>query len=140
MARSGFTLIELIIVLFVIGLGWFSVLPRLGITSLEKGTMDKVNIILAEARDKAVTKYDNQSVMVTLGSADMTWGDKSAKLPGELERCRINDITPTGLTFAIRFFPDGHSDEVKLYFQDNAGYEIDPLVPALVPIPAEDPA
>lgn len=128
---AAFTLLELIIVLFIVGLGWFSFLPKMDIASKKGGdtSIESMNAFLQTIKEQAEKSYMTQSAALSLGSATLTWGDKEKKFSSPILSCKLIDqpFRLASITYLLKFYPDGHSDRVMIALEDGGLFVLDPL-------------
>ena len=126
----GFSLIELLIVLFIIGIGWFSLLPSLNLSRparAEDAVVKELNDFLLTVRDVAVTEYKTQKLTIKVGGSALLWGEESFTLPGAAVRCKVNDHPSEGLDYSFRVYRDGIMDDVQLALTNGADLKSDVL-------------
>lgn len=112
--RTGFTLLEMLVVLVILGLSLAVVVPAInkGLGgSLDDAARD-VQVGLRKARSEAVLNKRNVALWVDVQSK--TFGLDSGRgkrsLPRGLEvSARVADSEKQGARAAVRFFPDGSS-------------------------------
>lgn len=130
-SRPGFTLLELLVVLFIVGLGWFTFLPKLdmSIGGGAGGGLDSVNKFLGSVKEQAERTYSVQKVSVPLGGAALSWGDKVQNLPTPILSCRLPDQVSylSSTTFFLEFYPDGHCSRAILALEGGEVFVLDPL-------------
>ncbi|MGE4298408.1 MAG: type II secretion system protein [Desulfovibrionaceae bacterium] len=125
----GFTLLEILIVLFIIGIGWFSLLPSLDVSrgAPEDEAAKELNAFLDTVRNVAVTEYKTQKLSIKVGGSFILWGKESFSLPAAAARCVVNDLPPEGLDFSFRIYRDGIMDKVRLELMNGDALESDVL-------------
>jgi len=127
-SSGGLTFIELLIVLFIVGMGWFTLVPNLDLAG-DRGddTLSMVNAFLYEARTEAVEKDLRQDVIVDFSKGKIFWNDEEISLPSRIVNGHFNEspVDEGEATFYI--YPEGFSDEVRLVFGDGMTIVLDPL-------------
>ncbi|MDZ7762791.1 MAG: hypothetical protein U5L00_21390 [Desulfovermiculus sp.] len=128
MRASGLTLIELLLVLGIIGLGWFTLLPKLdGVPMGPEARLDKVNTLLFQAGQEALQSHARQRITLTLGSTEVRWKEQEARLPAPISRVHINGRQAAGTRPGFAVYPTGHMDELNLRLQDGELLQSRPL-------------
>lgn len=115
--QRGFTLVELLIVMVIIGLGFMSMSPSLATrTVLGNKTEDFFNTLIDKEIKEAKSLNRQVSVKGTSGSDNLTFPDGSVEqIPeGVILKARINGTYASGSEYRIYFYPDGLSDEFEL--------------------------
>ncbi|MCX7628889.1 MAG: prepilin-type N-terminal cleavage/methylation domain-containing protein [Geminicoccaceae bacterium] len=119
--EAGFTLLELLVVVVLAGLGLVLVAPRLGprANSLERAAAEAARA-LSESRERAI---DRARIETIFGSAPLPWGEHGVVLESEGQ-------------VSIRFFPDGTASGGTVAVVDESGrrirLRIDPLTGRIV--------
>lgn len=132
MRAAGLTLIELLLVLCIIGLGWFTLVPRLDMSDPSKRDgLDQVNALLFQAGQEAIRSHARQKVSLNLGHAQMHWKDQKAALPAQVSRVEINGRQVSGTNPAFTVYPTGHMDELLLRLRGGKQLHSLPLARAL---------
>ncbi|WP_291319819.1 prepilin-type N-terminal cleavage/methylation domain-containing protein [Desulfonatronospira sp.] len=134
MNPQGFTLIELLIVLLIVGLGWFTLLPRLDMSdSSRQDSLYPVNELLRKAADEAAATNTLQRVHLAPGRDLLQWGELEARLPASLSRAEINkeQARGSGREASFLIYPAGHMDEVALVLVNGQHLRASPLDPRL---------
>lgn len=122
------TLIELLLVLLIIGLGWFTLLPKLDLgTPGEQDNLKQVNDLLFHAGLEAVRNHALQTVSCTLGQQEMHWKGQTASLPAPLSKLEINGEQATGTKAVFRIYPTGHMDQLSLRLSGGKQLRSQPL-------------
>ena len=127
MNQKGLTLTELLIVLFIIGLGWFTLLPRLDMTRESNDPMHYVNILLQTAGEKAISTNTRQQIFLIPGRDFLEWNNQRHDLSGTLSRAVINGKPVTRTRQAFNVYPTGHMDELFLVLSSGEGFRSSPL-------------
>jgi prepilin-type N-terminal cleavage/methylation domain-containing protein len=119
------TLIEILVVIVIFGLGWFAVLPNLDLAGGRsgRGELEQVNVLLGRARTSALELGQTQLVTSTLGEETLAWNDEQADLPSGISRATVNGLSPATPVFSCRFYPSGVSDALRLVLLDGTVLE-----------------
>jgi prepilin-type N-terminal cleavage/methylation domain-containing protein len=130
--RSGLTLIEIVVVLIIFSLGWFSLLPAMS-PDEDKGApgLEPVNEMLQQARSRAMAEAQIQKLRVRLGEDVIVWGERSEELPSIVGDCQINGRTSLGGWAVFRIYPAGSMDELRLSLKNGEVIQAAPLTAAL---------
>lgn len=121
--QAGMTLIEVLVVLVVIGLAWFTLLPNLNLADRprgQSGAMQEANEMLSDVRDAAQKSDAQQFVYVGIGLNYLTWGDRRASLPDSVSQCQVNGMSLPQSKGPFRVYPSGIMDEVRLVMADGS--------------------
>ena len=113
----GMTLVEILVVLVIIAMGWFAFMPALDVGGRGSGETDRIktlNEFMDGVRKAAFERYAIQKIQVVLGEDYLTWDKKKVSLPGAVSRCLVNGQNPGGLAFSFNMYPAGVMDEVRL--------------------------
>ncbi|CCO23257.1 prepilin-type N-terminal cleavage/methylation domain-containing protein [Maridesulfovibrio hydrothermalis] len=124
----GLTFIELLIVLVIVGMGWFTLVPNLDLAGdKEADDISLVNALIYEGRAVAVSTDTRQTIYIGFEKGVVEWGDEVATLPASVSSGHYNEepIDGDGVNFAI--YPEGFSDEVRLVLSDGMTLVLDPL-------------
>lgn len=125
---SGFTLIELVVVMFIIGLGLFALLPKLDFTSSENlGDAGRLSALVSEAMTAAAESGATQSLIFDLSSALVKWTDREVTLSNPVGRILVNGKQMPGIRHSLRVFSDGHMDWIMIYLSTGEKLTGDPL-------------
>ncbi len=125
---GGLTFIELLIVLFIVGMGWFTLMPNLDLAGdNEEDKVSLVNALIYEARNKAVETDTRQIVYINFEKGAVYWNGEEAELPDAVSSGHFNEdpIDNEGVDFTI--YPEGFSDEVRLVLANGLTLVLDPL-------------
>lgn len=127
-SSGGLTFIELLIVLFIVGMGWFTLMPNLDLAG-DRGddSLSLVNALIYEARVEAVENDIRQYVYIDFESQLVVWREEEVALPEKVSSGHFNEqpIEEDGIEFVI--YPEGFCDEVRLVFADGVTVVLDPL-------------
>lgn len=137
-ARRGFSLVELILVVAVMGLlaaVVFPYLPEALESSRFRGSAVEVRATLTLARTLAVSEARNRSVAIDLnrGEYGVEGDDRRWVLPEgvRVAAVRIGDMAAEAGVVRIRFYPDGSADEAEVAIVSSVGGQrrilVDPL-------------
>ncbi|WP_320173930.1 prepilin-type cleavage/methylation domain-containing protein [Maridesulfovibrio sp.] len=125
---GGLTFIELLIVLFIVGMGWFTLMPNLDLAG-DRGddSLSSINALIYEAKTEAVEKDSRQYVYIDFENGLLKWNGEEVALPSEVSSGHFNEypVDDSGIEFVI--YPEGFSDEVRLVFVDGLTVALDPL-------------
>jgi len=128
--KKGFTLIEILIVLIIVGLGFMTIAPRFAENTI---LSDKTEVLFQEIIENHLKEASelNVQVFITLSkgssTVQMSNGDKASLPAGTLQDAFINDER-TGGSLNIYFYPDGIFDQFVLKFSDGTELESYPAL------------
>lgn len=125
---GGLTFIELLIVLLIVGMGWFSLMPNLDLAgNKDEDRVSLVNALVYEARNKAVETDSRQFVHINFEDGMVSWNEEEESLPDTVSSGHFNEepIAGDGVDFVI--YPEGFSDEVRLVLTNGLTLVLDPL-------------
>ena len=131
MKKQGFTLVEILIVIIIMGLGLMTVAPKIAENTILSNKTEKLfeDII----RDHLKLAKDlNTQVYITgyKGSSRLLLHDgTTVNIPeGNVSEALVNDEETDGFEYRIYFYTDGIFDHFKLTFSDEKVLE---SIPAL---------
>ncbi len=128
MKNQGLTLIELLIVLAIVGLGWFTLLPRLDIAGdRNQNQLEKVNALLLQAGQEALWTNSLQQINLSMGQDTVIWQEQEQTLPAALSSAEVNGRRATSRQLAFFIYPGGHMDEVRLLLQNGQQLKARPV-------------
>jgi len=120
--RKGFTLLEILIVIAIAGLGLMTVAPRLAENTILTDRTEVFFDRIIETHLKTAKEL-NRQIFITLysGSDNVKMYDETVEsIPaGNISRAFVNDREAQGLDFSIYFYPDGVFDHFRLVFSDS---------------------
>ncbi len=130
--KKAFTLMELMIVMLVIGIGLMGLTPKL--TSKSVGIdprLDYLDKLIKAEWERSIEL--GQPIVITgfKGSANLLNHDKESKtIPNtkEVSEASINKYKTRGNEYAIRVYPDGLCDYFELTLDDGVIIESIPLL------------
>ncbi len=130
--KQAFTLIELMIVMLIIGIGLMSITPRF--TSKSVGIDPRLEYLDKLIKEEWARSIElGQPIAITgfKGSANLLNHDKESKtLPDtkEVSEVSINKYEVRSNEYAIRVYPDGFCDYFELTLNDGKIIESIPLL------------
>ncbi|QAR34246.1 prepilin-type N-terminal cleavage/methylation domain-containing protein [Geovibrio thiophilus] len=132
MSARGFTLVEIIIVLLIIGIGFMTVVPVM----VEKTTGEPeetafLNDLLRKTADEAAELSRALPIRGVKGSDTLFLHDgETVKIPGisGVLSAEINDEEQSGLDYVIMVYPKGICDYFLLKVSDTETIESIPLL------------
>jgi len=126
--QQGLTLIEILVVIFIFGLGWFTLLPSLDtVGNSRQDPLQDINIMLNKAGSHAAKSYSIQEVYFSLGREVLVWNEEEQKLPASLARAVINSRQVEGTEALFRIYPAGFMDEVSMELANGYRLQSSPL-------------
>lgn len=128
LSSGGLTFIELLIVLLIVGMGWFTLMPNLDLAG-DKGDDDisLVNALIYEARNEAVDSDSRQIIYVSFEKGLVRWNEEEVALPDSVSSGHFNEEPIDGDGVGFTIYPEGFSDEVRLVFNNGLTLVLDPL-------------
>lgn len=129
--EKAFTVLEVIVVMFIIGLGLMSVVPKMTeSTVLGDVRLDFFNKLIAEHLDRSRELGYPISFVGFKGSPNiLTYDGKRKVIPNTdfVQEVRINGYNPVGEEYAVRVYPDGICDYFEITFKDKSVIEAIPI-------------
>ncbi len=131
--QHGLTLIEIIVVLLIFALGWFTLLPALSPSQDQEDgrELKEANELLLQARQAAMSKGVIQHLAVTRDKGVIQWGEQSAQLPSSVSNWRVNGRTLLLSKTRFKIYPSGAMDELRLNLANGAVATSSPLLATL---------
>lgn len=121
--KQGFTLIELIIVIFILSICIFTLMPSFRVDFLDTNPpQEKVlNKILNDALITAKKLSSIIEITFVIGSGNIHLNDKVYELPDgiQITRASLNERPVNGLSFTLKVYPEGLCDYIELKLSDN---------------------
>lgn len=114
---SGLTLMELLVVLLIVAMGWFTLMPRLDPTdpaAAESRPLLEVNALLARAAETACSSGRFQELRLERHTGRMIWGEEAVRLPTAVAECRVNEAPCSEADTTFRIYAHGWMDRLAL--------------------------
>jgi type II secretory pathway pseudopilin PulG len=109
------TLVEVMVVMVIIGLGWFYLVPNLDLgRQKEDKTLEEVNLFLGRVQTRASQKDLFQDVYLKQGASVLTWEEQRAELPAPAISARLNGEAENPNGLKIKVYPSRVLDHVRL--------------------------
>ncbi len=125
---SGMTFIELLIVLVIVGMGWFTLMPNLDLAGDgDADVLSQVNSFVYKARNTAVDTDSKQILYIDFEEGFLQWGEDQVSLPGTVLSGHLNEEPLDGEGVDFFIYPEGFSDEVRLVLEGGVTLSLDPL-------------
>lgn len=135
MNQQGLTLVELLVVLLIVGIGWFSLLPRLDVWENNNSPLSELNSMISKAAHESMKSGLRQDIFFVSGQNYVKWGEQVQELPGYLSRVEVNDQPATGSRWSFSIYPAGHMDQLVMIMTDGVRLESQPLAPSIRVMP-----
>lgn len=126
MNKQGFTLVEILIVMVIIGLGLMTVVPKIAEnTILSNKTEEFFNEIIQTHLDLAKELNTQVFITGTKGSTHLRLHDgTTVDIPeDDVQTVMINDETTNNTEYRIYFYADGIFDHFSIQFRDKSVLE-----------------
>ena len=132
--KKGFTLVEILIVIVIAGLGFMTVAPRFAENTILSDSSEEFFEKIIDSHLKEA--YDlNTSVHITLyigsPSVKLSNGDRESIPAGSVREAYVNDESPDS-EFEVYFYPDGIFDQFLLKLTDETEIEAYPALKQVV--------
>ncbi len=137
-APRGLTLIEVLVVLAIFGIGWFAILPNLNLLDRVKpdnSALDQVNAFMGEVRSQARNKGRIQRLVLVPGKKVMVWNATVYTLPSTVSRCLVNGRQYFDRPTEFRVYPAGSMDDVRITLDGGTVLSANVLNGEFVPTP-----
>lgn len=130
--KKAFTLIEIIVVIAIIGVGVISFTPQLIRNTVEQDdTVQFFNDLIAGAYKESLSMQQPVSIRGFKGSDNIinASGEKK-EIPGvsAVNNIEINEHGSFSTEYEITVYPSGICDYFKIYFGENSYIESTPLI------------
>lgn len=130
--KRAFTLIELMIVMLIIGIGLMGITPRFAAKSVGLDPiLEHFNELLKSELERSRELQRPVEITGTRGTANLLNSDmKSENIPNidEVKTVKINRYETEGNQYKIRVYPDGICDYFEITFSDGRIIESIPLL------------
>ncbi|WP_303852434.1 type II secretion system protein [Seleniivibrio woodruffii] len=131
----GFTLVELLVVMVIMGLGFISLSPSLAEKTVKGGGDESFFNELIQSQLKAAKDLNRQVfIKGTVGTEDLLLSDgKTITIPlGKVDSVKINDKDVNGVEYYIYFYPDGIFDDFEMEISDGKVVQSYPMLATVV--------
>jgi len=131
----GFTLVELLVVMVIIGLGFVSLSPSLADRTVKSGGDESFFNDIIKSQLKAAKDLNRQVfIKGTLGTDSLVLSDgTSVTIPlGKVDKVKVNDKNVNGIEYNIYFYPDGIFDDFEIDMSNGKIVESYPMIATAV--------
>lgn len=112
--RGGFTLLELLVVLVIVGVAWFTLLPNLDLASRYGKKTSALDEYMESVKRTALSEYATQTVSVSINGKLLEWSGRSHVLESPVYRCEVNGESYRPGDCIFNVYRDGFMDQVRL--------------------------
>lgn len=127
-SQQGMTFIELLIVLVIVGMGWFTLMPNLDLAGDDEAdALSQVNSLVYRARTAAVADDTRQSLSIDFEEGAVFWGEVRKELPAPVSSGHFNEQPLGGEGVEFFIYPEGFCDEVRLVLDNGMTLILDVL-------------
>lgn len=130
----GLTIIELLVVLVIFGIGWFAVLPNIDLMNASdrrNPALEHLNDFLARVRLQAMHNATIEQFTVIPGQRYLRWaGGERIALPRVVSRCLVNGRQYFDREMVFRLYPSGSMDDVRITLEGGEVLSANTLDPA----------
>ena len=119
----GLTLMEVLVVLIIFGIGWFPILPNwnlLDMTRQGSSSLDRLNTLMGEVRSLAMKKGTIERMTIIPGKRTLAWGNAETSFPAAVSRCQVNGRQNFDRPTEFRVYPSGDMDDVRVVLDGGA--------------------
>jgi len=131
MKKQGFTLVEILIVLVIAGIGLMTVVPKIAENTILSNKTEKFFNDIIET-NLELAKELNMQIYITgyKGSSSiMLHDEKRVSIPeGNVSSVLVNNELTSGSEYKIYFYPDGVFDHFILKFTNESELEAYPAL------------
>jgi len=125
----GFTLLELLVALVIIGISLFYLLPKnLQFKSANTDELQGLNSAVSFAYKLAKLKGEAEPICGDKGSSTVFVGKRKFVLRREVFEVKVNERYPEGLKYCFFVYPQGLMDRVLIRFSDEKRAFSEPLL------------
>lgn len=131
----GFTLVELLVVMVIMGLGFISLSPSLAEKTVKGGGDESFFNELILSQLKAAKELNRQVfIKGTVGTDNLLLSDGSnVSIPlGKVDSIEINDKKVNGIEYYIYFYPDGIFDDFEIEIENGKKVTSYPMLATVV--------
>jgi len=119
--KRGFTLLEVLVVIVILTIGFVSFVPKLGsfFDKENNETIQFINTLITKAYKKAVEEDRPVIIWGVKGSNNIYLGGKNYEFKKDVFSVKVNDSYQEGLRYYFFIYPSGIMDKVEILFEDN---------------------
>ena len=125
--QVGFSLLELLVVVVIIGVAWFALLPNLDLASRYEKNSSPLDRFMDSVKGEALSEYSMQTIAVSSNGKSLEWNGQSHVLASPVYRCEVNGQYTVGWRCGFRVYKDGVMDQVRLVLLSGEVLESDVL-------------
>ncbi|ADD67284.1 hypothetical protein Dacet_0486 [Denitrovibrio acetiphilus DSM 12809] len=129
--KQGFTLVEILIVMVIAGIGLMTVAPKLAQNTILSDSTETFFQEIIDSHLKAATELNTQVFITGYKGSDTIQlfdGTRVSIPAGDVRTVHINEETATGAEFRIYFYTDGLFDQFRIEFRNKSELESYPAL------------
>lgn len=125
----GFTLLEILVVLAIIGISLFLLLPRnLKLNKTKNYNLSQLNKAVLLAKKVSSSSGEAQKICGNKGSNIVYIANKRFNLKNEIFEVEVNNKYPEGIKYCFSVYPQGIMDSVKITLSNDERLVSSPLL------------